>query len=98
MNRGPKDIFNQYANATEYNLATLSGLLLKKSSAKSEVSRQTNICTEMLAVCWEHKANIVFGNGWSHHYGRVEEVVKAAEANGGNLATALAEWASKITP
>lgn len=100
MNRGPKDIYNQYAYATECNLATLSSLLMKKSSPKSEVQRQRNICTEMLAVCLEHKAHITFHDGsWNgHHHGRVEEILNLTEKNGGNLATAIQEWCSKIYP
>lgn len=41
----------EYARATEWNLATLEELALLKSSSDSRVRRQVGICEKMLEVC-----------------------------------------------
>jgi len=73
------DLAGEYAYATECNFATLSGLVLKKSSAKSEIKRQRSICLRMLQVCATHKAEIDWGGGLTHHFGRVQRTLEDAE-------------------
>ena len=78
---------NEYAYATEISLATLSSLLFKKSTAKSEILRQTSICLRQLGICQAFKSDIEWGDGRKHHFGRVEDLVKNL-----NIRTALDGW------
>jgi len=81
---------NEFAYATECNLATLSSLLLKKSSPKSEVKRQTNICCRMLGCCRAEQGNIEWGNTSVKNFGRVEEILNGVkELQGTGLYTAV---------
>lgn len=77
------NLAGEYAYATECNFATLSGLVLKKSSAKSEISRQRSICLRMLTVCANQKAEIDWGGDYHPNFGRVQRVLEDAEKNGG---------------
>lgn len=86
----PSTIHNEFAYATDCNLATLSSLRMRKSSAKSDISRQTNICLRMLAVCQEHKASITFGDGFRHHFSRVEKILEYATTH--PMGLALDKW------
>ena len=69
---------NEYAYATECQLATLSGLLLVKRSPKSEISRQRSICLRMLRVCRD-MTSIEWGHKLHPNFGRVEELIMAAD-------------------
>jgi hypothetical protein len=51
---------NEYAYATECNLATLEELALLKSSSKVRIDRQKGICAIMLRVCQEHASEIAW--------------------------------------
>ena len=90
MTRFAPTLANEYAYATEISLATLSGLLMRKSSAKCEIQRQTNICLRQLQVCLAHKTEIDWGSEWRKDFGRVEELLDAAAKS--NLNTALEAW------
>ena len=78
---------NEYAYATECQLATLSGLLGKKSSAKSEIKRQANICLRMLGICRSETGSIEWGSEWRHNFGRVQKIILA-----GDLEASLNAW------
>lgn len=86
----PKSLANDMAWATECNLATLSDLLSVKRTSKSKITRQTNICLKMLETCLEHRALITWGHAWRDHFGRVQEILEAADAS--NLSDAFAAW------
>jgi hypothetical protein len=86
MNFKP-NLANEFAYATECNLATLSGLLLKKRSPKNEIERQTNICLRMLVWCRLEKAVIEWGSPVYKNFGRVEKLVAETD-----LPTALKLW------
>jgi hypothetical protein len=53
-------IEQEYAYATEINLATLEELVSLKSSSKSRVERQRGICLRMLHVCKAVEAHLDF--------------------------------------
>ena len=65
----------EYVYATECNFATLEKLALTKKTSKSEVRRQSSICTRMLRVCYTlpHEVTI-----HSRHSNRVARLLTAA--------------------
>jgi hypothetical protein len=73
-------LVNEFVYATECQLATLSGLLIKKGTAKSEIKRQIAISLRMLNVCKSEKTNIDWGTQWHPNFGRVQEIVNMSEA------------------
>jgi hypothetical protein len=77
-------IEDEYAYATECQLATLSWLAMKRSSPISEITRQRNICYHMLKVCQEHAGNIAWGR---RYYSRVQDIL--GDAKNDNLHAAL---------
>lgn len=79
-----------YAEATEYNLATLSELCMLKSSSQARIKRQTSICHKMLQVCQEYLPEIDWGSGWSPRASQVHKLLQAASES--NLEQALEEW------
>lgn len=67
---------DEYAWATECQLATLSGLCWKRSSPKCEITRQRNIAFHMLKICQEHAGNITWERGpWNKDYSRVRDIL-----------------------
>lgn len=66
---------NEFAYSTECGLATLEGLLVKKSSPKHEVRRQANIVLRQLRVCREHQSDIEWGHELHPHFSRVQKLV-----------------------
>ncbi len=88
-------LVNEYAHATECGLATLEGLLMKKSSPKSEIRRQTSICLRELQVCREHREEIQWGHELHHNFPRVAEIL--ADVPSVDLKTALEVWAYKVS-
>lgn len=94
MTRFAPTLANEYAYATEVNLATLESLLLKKSSAKCDIRRQRDICRRMLGVCDAFKAQIEWSTSqWRRDYGRVEELIKK-----GDLGSSLDAWMAEHKP
>lgn len=85
-------IEDEYAWATECNLATLSGLCFVKKSSLVDINRQRNICFHMLKVCQEHESEITWHSGQRLDYPRVWELLKETE---GNLYDALNAWTKK---
>lgn len=85
-----------YAEAAEWNLATLDELISIKSSSKSRIDRQQGICLKMLRVCLVFRDQILRdGTGVDARCGRVRDILKAAQ-NRGNLDAALSEWVEKV--
>ena len=86
-------LIDEYVYATEVNLATLSELAGIKSSSKSRIKRQTNICHKMLQVCQEYASEIEW-RGWGGaevgRKGSCSRVKKMLES--GDLTTALSEY------
>lgn len=68
-----------YAEATEWNLATLSSLLMKKSSSKSEIRRQTSICLKMLVISDAYKNVVDFKSGPCRLCTRVQKLIEMAD-------------------
>lgn len=79
---------DEYAYATECNLATLSGLMGRKRSPKCEIDRQTSICAHMLTVCRRLYLTIEWTSGPHHHYGRAAEILADDPTN--------IQWAKEI--
>lgn len=82
------DLARAYAEAAEWNLATLAGFLMRKSTPKHETSRQMKICLDMLAFCVDMPAEVYV------KLSRVQEILAGA-ANVG-LGSALERWAATI--
>lgn len=83
---------DEYAYATECQLATLSWLTMLSRSALSEITRQRNISFHMLKVCQEHESEITWGNRRQHH-GRVRDILDDAKKD--NLYKALNRFTLK---
>jgi len=81
---------DEYAWATECQLATLSGLCWVKRSALVEITRQRNISYHMLTVCQEHAGNITWG---LREFGRVQDILKDAKES--DLMAALNHFTMK---
>lgn len=93
---------NEYAYATECNLATLGELCMLKSSSKARIDRQKSICAHMLGVCrqchdeidWAGAA-LLFG-GRRPSTPRVREMLQAACEACGDIALALDRYCATI--
>ena len=83
MDRSAMDLPNEFAYATECSLATLSQLRLRKSTSKSDIRRQTNICVRMLSVCQRHCKEIAWGDMWRCSFSRVKKILDAVQGETG---------------
>lgn len=81
---------DEYAYATECQLATLSQLCMVTRSALSEITRQRGIAEHMLKVCQEHASEITWERGPWRDFGRVREILDEAREHG--LPHALTRW------
>ena len=76
-------IYNEYAYATECQLATLAGLCVAKRTPLCEITRQRNIAHRMLMVCQREIGNIE----WERSYPRAMEL-----ATRSNVGEAINGW------
>lgn len=81
-------LVNEFAWATECNLATLDELVSIKSVSTARIDRQQSICEQMLETCRRHEAEIEWVTGIRSNFGRVEELLKAIQADGAEKAFA----------
>lgn len=79
---------NEFAYATEGALETLSGLLLKKNTAKCEIKRHRSICLRQLGICQAFKSEIEWGDDLHPNFPRVQKVFIEEPL----LALALDSW------
>jgi len=93
------NLATHYAEATEWNLATLSELCHLKSSSQVRINRQTSICQKMLQVCQEWEPEIVWGTDpddvrslFRRVAPRVWNLLKAAKEEPEGLEVALLKW------
>mgnify|MGYP000750366674 CR=1 FL=1 len=70
-------LVNDFAYATECNLATLGELLGIKSSSKSRINRQRGICLTMLQALFKYRPEIDWGGSYHPNYSRVQEILAA---------------------
>ena len=84
---------DEYAYATECQLATLSWLTMLSKSALSEITRQRNISFHMLKVCQEHESEITWEQGIRKDFSRVQDLLD--DAKNDNLFEALNRWTLK---
>jgi hypothetical protein len=85
---------NEFAYATECQLATLVGLTMVKRTSKHEIKRQKSLCLRMLRVYQEYGSEIDWGrNPRLPHFGRVAELV-----HGVNLEARLDAWLEEEKP
>jgi len=80
---------DEYAWATEIQLATLSGICMVKRSALSEITRQRNIAERMLTTCRAHANNITWMRGQRQEFGRVQDILGD---KGDSLSETLNRW------
>jgi hypothetical protein len=89
---------DDYAYATECQLATLEGLRLRKNTGRGELKRQHSICESMLSVCLRERDSLVFvlsSGGDTRHRGmvRVQSIMNAYLSHpAGGVAGALAAY------
>ena len=93
------NLATKYAEATEWNLATLGELCSLKSSSQSRINRQTSICRKMLQVCQEYESEIQYGTNpsdartlFARTAPRVYELLKKAKLEPEGLEGALYRW------
>lgn len=86
---------NEYACATECNLATLGELLCIKSSSQSRCNRQRSICLTMLRVCQEIESKLDLSE-FGCKFGRVRDLLKAAKKEPQGLEGALDRYIQKL--
>lgn len=84
-----ESLVNGLAESAEWNLATLDELVYLKSSSKSRINRQRNICMKMLEKCRppEVYEKINWGHELRPKYTRVQAVladVSKGTLNGGS--------------
>jgi hypothetical protein len=85
------NLATHYAEATEWNLATLSELCMLKSSSQARINRQTSICHKMLQVCQEWEPEIYF-TAYPPRAPRVQNLLKAAKEEPEGLTVVLDRW------
>ena len=88
---------DDYAEATECNLATLEVLLLRKRSSDSDRRRQRAICFRMLQVCKAHEENITWRQ-FPKAFPRVREMLDGAKQEPMGLEGALDRWILEVRP
>lgn len=66
---------DEYLRATDYNLATLSELLMLKSSSRIRINRQFEICMRMLVTCVDFASEMDMHSSFAN---RVNEVLDNA--------------------
>ena len=86
------NLATHYAEATEWNLATLSQLCSLKSSSQARINRQTSICHKMLQVCQEWEPEIEWGLPYRSIAPRTLKLLKAAKEEPEGLEGALTRW------
>jgi hypothetical protein len=79
---------NEYAYATECDLATLGELLSIKSSSQSRCNRQRSICLKMLRVCQEIESKLDLSE-YGCKCGRVKDMLKGAKHEATGIEGAL---------
>lgn len=78
------NIAENYVEATEWNLATLSELCRIKSSSQCRIKRQTNICFKMLQVCQEYASQVNWREDYNNNslpYSRTWKILREAKKN-----------------
>lgn len=83
-------IENEYATATEWNLATLDEMISVKATSERRLDRQFDICYRMLLVCKELTASSK-SLDWKGN-GRVVEILDAGKTEPEGLKAALRRW------
>jgi hypothetical protein len=86
------NLATHYAEATEWNLATLSELCMLKSSSQARINRQTSICRKMLQVCQKWEPEIEWGNFPRCVAPRVAKLMEMAKDEPEGLEGALIRW------
>lgn len=78
-----QSLATRYAEATEWNLATIDEMLCRKRTPKSSLSRQRDICLKMLQTCAQITQSVVWDEGlWDRRltkFGRTKEILEAPE-------------------
>lgn len=69
-----KFLAHNYAEATEWGLATLEELALLKSSSKSRIDRQKSISLKMLQHCRAITAKVNWGDEWRSKFPRTKQL------------------------
>ena len=87
---------NEYAYATEINLATLGELLDIKSTSQSRKNRQRSICLTMLRVCQQIEDKLDLSE-YGCKCGRVRDMLKAAKHEAGGVEGALDRYILTLT-
>lgn len=93
------NLTENYVDATEWNLATLSELCRIKSSSQRRIKRQTNICFKMLQVCQEYESEVNWResyNGGSSLAPRTWKILKTAKGSSEGLMGTLLTWRKKV--
>lgn len=94
-----KNMANDLATATEWNLATLEELSLLKSTSTSRKERQLSICTKMLNMCQAVFDKIDWGVGPQRHYYRLQQLRDDWQKGGfDSLDAAARMWAESLRP
>lgn len=92
-----------YAEAAEWNMATMEMMLQVKKTAKHEKERQRNICLKMLDVCSNLSEKALNSSDY-RRASRVISILASAKAPGREFSTnrgrrtAFNEWAEGIKP
>ena len=91
------ELSKSYIEATEWNLATLEELKIKKGS-KSSILRQKSICLRMLKVCVEicHRINWTEEERRGSLLNRVLNIIVASEQPAIGLSDAFDDYFAKI--
>ena len=79
---------DEYLRATYHNLTTLSELLALKSSSRTRINRQFEICVHMLVMCVEFASEMDMRSSFAN---RVNEVLNNA-ARKGSVRESLEAW------
>lgn len=91
--RAADSLAAEYIKATEWQLATLSGICMVKKTSKSEIRRQSNICRDMLLICvgleCEHPSI-------SNRCGRVERALKLIREEGKNVQDVIDSYVAEM--
>lgn len=75
-------IYNDYAYLAECQMATLSGLCMKKSSTKGDLKRHTSLAMEALMTCVRYEDKIKWESGPHKFFGRVKDLIDASRGEG----------------
>lgn len=87
-----RTLADKYAEATEWNLATLEELCTLKSSSKVRIERQIGICAYMVQACMDHALEV----SSKSYFTRLAVILKRCQTSPASTEEVVRKWANEL--